>query len=273
MNPGEEAGAPRLLLAPLGDPAAENICRHLLRLHPFRAWGKGYRCGDLVLLPLGEDPLRMTSLPLPASEVLVLSRHASASGIPTLSVHVPGEPAEGRLAVAKPETVGSLLRSLQLVKEEMDLPHRVCLEATHHGPTGLSVPVTFVEIGSEREEWVRERAGEAVARAVLLSAPRECRRAVGVGGPHYAPRHTEAVLKTRCWVGHLLPKYAPLTQELLREAVLKTQGGAELVLSDEEGLNSEQRRTVEEACRRLGVTGLTVKRCLSRDESADSQKV
>lgn len=259
----EQERGTRLLLASLKDPAAENICRHLLKLYPFQKLGKVYRYGDSVLLPFEGDPLRMESLPLPASEVLVLSRHASTSGIPTLSVHVPGEPAEGRLAVAKPETVGSILRSLQLVKEEMDLPHRVCLEATHHGPTGLSVPVTFVEIGSEKEEWVRGEAGEAVARAVL-SPPAECLRAVGVGGPHYAPRHTEAVLKTKYWVGHLLPKYAPLTRDLLREAVLKTRGGAGLILSDEEGLNSEQKKVVVEASRELGITKLTVKQSLSQ---------
>ncbi len=260
---GDQEKGTRLLLASLGDPAAENICRHLLRLYPFQKLGKAYRHGDYVLLPSEEDPLRMKSLPLPASEVLVLSRHASTSGIPTLSVHVPGEPAEGRLGVAKPETVGSILRSLQLVKEEMDLPHRVCLEATHHGPTGLSVPVTFVEIGSEKKEWTREEAGEAVAKAVL-SPPGECLRAVGVGGPHYAPRHTEAVLKTKCWVGHLLPKYAPLTQDLLREAVLKTQGKVGLILSDEEGLNSEQKKVVGEASRKLGITKLTVRQSLSQ---------
>jgi D-aminoacyl-tRNA deacylase len=261
---GEGRGSlPRVLLAPRGDPAAQNICRHLLRLYPFRPWGRAYRLGEFALLPVEEDPLTLTSLPLPASEVLVLSRHASASGLPTLSVHAPGKPEEGRLALAKPETVGSLLRALQLAKEEGDLPHRVCLEATHHGPVDLEVPVTFVEIGSGKEEWTKEEAGKAVAKAVL-SPLEEGLRAVGVGGPHYAPRHTEAVLRTRYWVGHLLPKYVTLTRELLEEAIRRTQGGAGLILSDEEGMNSRQKGIVEETSVRLGIPRVSVKQALSQ---------
>jgi D-aminoacyl-tRNA deacylase len=123
--------------------------------------------------------------------------------------------------------------------------------------------VTFVEIGSGKEEWTKEEAGKAVAKAVLSPMGR-CQRAVGVGGPHYAPRHTEAVLRTRYWVGHLLPKYVALTGELLEEAIRKTQGGANLILSDEEGLNSPQKRTVEETSARMGIPKLTAKQVLAQ---------
>lgn len=262
-NPPEGTRASRLLLVPLEDPAARNICRHLLKLHPFQKRGKVYHWGEFALLLLEENPWEMRALPFPAEEVVVLSRHASVSGVPTLSVHVPGEPQRERLGLAKPETVGSLLRSLQRVKEEMNLPHQVCLEATHHGPTDLNVPVTFVEIGSTKEEWTREEAGKAVAKAVL-SPPGECSRAVGVGGPHYAPRHTETVLKTKYWVGHLLPKYLTFTEGLLKQALSRTQGGTDLILSDEDGLNSEQKKLVNETCRKLGVTKLTIKHSLSQ---------
>lgn len=263
MTPTSQRTVSRLLLAPSGDPAARNICHHLLKLYPFRRLGEVYTHGDFALLPFEGNPLEMEVLPFPAGEVVVLSRHASTSGLPTLSVHVPGEPRKERLALAKPETVGSLLRSLQVVKEEMDLPHQVCLEATHHGPTELDVPVTFVEIGSTKEEWTNEEAGEAVARAVL-SPPGECLRAVGVGGPHYAPRHTEVVLKTKYWIGHLLPKYVTFTEDLLRKAMSRTEGGTDLVLSDEDGLSSEQKRLLNEIYKRLGITKLTVKGSLSQ---------
>ncbi|MEM0359450.1 MAG: D-aminoacyl-tRNA deacylase [Candidatus Hadarchaeales archaeon] len=263
MTSRERTWVSRLLLAPLEDPAAQNICRHLLKSYPFQKRGEVYYYGKLALLFSEENPLEMRFLPFPVEEVIILSRHVSISGVPTLSVHVPGEPQREKLAFAKPETVGSILRSLQEAKEEMNLPHQVCLEATHHGPTDLSVPVTFVEIGSTREEWTKEEAGKAVAKAVL-SPPGECLRAIGVGGPHYAPRHTETVLKTKYWIGHLLPKYVTFTEGLLKQALSRTQGGADLVLSDEDGLNSEQKKIVSETCRKLGVTKLTVKRSLSQ---------
>jgi len=262
---GEGAGESlsKLLLAHRKDPAARNICHQLLKLYPFRPWGRAYRLEEFVLLPVEEDPLNLTSLPLPASEVLILSRHVSRSGLPTLSVHVPGRPEEGRLAIAKPETVAGILRHLVLAKEEEDLPHRVCLEATHHGPVDLKVPVTFVEIGSGKEEWSREEAGRAVAKALLHPLPKG-KRAVGVGGTHYSPAHTEAVLKTPYLVGHLFPKYSPITGELLEEAVKKTEGGAELILMDGEGMISQQRKVVEETSARLGIPKLTVRQALSQ---------
>ena len=31
---------------------------------------------------------------------------------------------------------------------------------------------------------------------------------IGVGGGHYAPRHTDVLRKTNCWAGHQLASYA-----------------------------------------------------------------
>jgi len=244
----------KLILASKKDPAAQNIATCLLELYPFRRVGEEeFRYGDAVLAYTEKDSAEIDFVPPFADETIVVSRHVSESHRPTLSVHVPGKPEEKRLGIAKPSTVGSILRALHSIEKKTGLGYEVSLEATHHGPTDLEVPVTFVEIGSSPREWVDRKAGEVVARAVISASTPKCLQAVGVGGPHYSPRHTEACLYTKVWVGHVLPKYVSLDEELLELAVERTQGGVSLFLVDKKGLNSIQRRIVFKASEKLGI--------------------
>ncbi|MFW5970210.1 MAG: D-aminoacyl-tRNA deacylase [Halofilum sp. (in: g-proteobacteria)] len=40
------------------------------------------------------------------------------------------------------------------------------MECTHHGPTAVAVPITFVEIGSDEAAWADDDAARAVARSI-----------------------------------------------------------------------------------------------------------
>lgn len=53
----------------------------------------------------------------------------------------------------------------------------VVYEVTHHGPTNLRKPLTFVEIGSSETEWTYEKAHEVVGESVV-KALREFRYSV-----------------------------------------------------------------------------------------------
>ena len=99
------------------------------------------------------------------------------------------------------------------------------IETTHHGPC-LSVPTMFIEIGSSETHWGRRDAAEAwadvmdvglgldggkgVGNWATLSAEMrsDAKIMIGVGGGHYAPRHTDVLRKTECWAGHQLANYA-----------------------------------------------------------------
>jgi Uncharacterized protein conserved in archaea len=156
--------------------------------------------------------------------------------------------------VASPLSIKKALRTLHHLAEEFKLGYEVSLEATHHGPTHLDVPVTFVEIGGSEQQWRERNAGEVLARAMVETVKGESGRlAVGLGGPHYAPRHTQAVLKTDIAIGHVLPNYLDLTPELVELAVHRTKGKVELIAADWKGLNSAQREAAREASRRLGI--------------------
>jgi len=246
----------KLILASARDVAASNIHSKLLELFDFKKshHPNSHVSGDVLLTRVDGGILELASLPPETSEVIVASRHASKSGSKSLTAHAPGELEAGKLAVASPPTVKAALLELAKMKEELGLPHQVSLEATHHGPVSLDVPVTFVEIGSLPEHWKDERAGEAAARAIMTAAAgRGCRRAVGVGGTHYAPRHTEATLRTDVGVGHVIPKHVALTEELLEKAVRRTHGNAETLLLDWKGMSAEQREVCKTVAEKLHV--------------------
>lgn len=240
------------------DPAARNIAARLLEFYDFRKSKENpelHLRGDIALIQVPGGMTGLRELPLDAEEVIVASRHESKTGKPTLTTHVSGEPSERELAIAAPSTVKAALMALFKARDELGLPYDVSLEATHHGPTGLGVPVTFVEIGSSTEQWRDPKAGEAVARAIMAAAesPTGGPNAVGFGGAHYARRHTEAARKTKICMGHIFPKYLRLDEELARAALERTRGGAEIFALDWKGLRSEQRAKLREIGKKLGV--------------------
>lgn len=248
----------KLILASIGDPAALNIAAQLLELYDFEKCDilpDAYICGNVLLVKITDEATQVTRLPLDVEEIIVASRHASKAGRLSLTVHAPGEPERKELAVASPQTIKSALRELKLARDEFGLPHEVFLEATHHGPTKLEVPVTFVEIGSAPDQWENRKAGEAAARAVMVAATssQKFTNAVGFGGPHHAPRHTEVVLRTDVAVGHVFPKYLSLDEGLIERAVVCTSGGVKLFVLDRKGMSTEQREICKGVASKFGI--------------------
>jgi len=152
--------------------------------------------------------------------IVYLSRHSSAAGVPSLTTHHTGVPrrealAGGRpltLSIANPPVAYTLLMNLFREAERAGLEgFEITYEVTHHGPTDVSVPLTFVEIGSKEEQWVRRDAREVVASAVidlLREGPRPCTPSTGFGGPHYAGPFTQRSLRYGECFGHIVPRYA-----------------------------------------------------------------
>jgi len=247
----------KLIIASTRDPAAQNIAAQLLELFDFeRQSGEPdvYVHGDVSLAMIPGEAIELTELPIAAEEVIVASRHASESRRPTLTVHVPGNLRSGELAVASPATVKAALQALAAGRDELAPRYEVSLEATHHGPTELHEPITFVEVGSSPEQWRDVKAASAAARAIMAAtSPAGGRNAIGLGGPHYAPRHTEVALRTDLCIGHILPSYINVDKELVQKAIAKTRGGVEAVALDLKGLNGEQRRRLQAIVSELGL--------------------
>ncbi|MCX8181664.1 MAG: hypothetical protein N3D12_00945 [Candidatus Methanomethyliaceae archaeon] len=205
------------------DPAGINISSHLLYELPFKEVPFGasvaHSYGDFYLLST-DSPLINLSLSFPSTEwILCLSKHKSESGMRCLTAHTPGNLCDhadfgGRpkeVAISNPALQASLLKELLRTSSDLGLEVPISVEATHHGPTSLSVPVTFVEIGSDEAAWKDNLLGKTVAKAVsnsLKSSLKDGEFAIGVGGGHYPEKFTNLMLNEGALIGHIIPKYA-----------------------------------------------------------------
>ncbi len=201
--------------------------------------------------------------------MIYLSRHAAASGKPSLTIHPignPGQalPADGAQCAERAEHGGisgkcvppskrmaPLFRLLHSAVRQAGLSEEfeVTLEATHHGPWQGGTPCCFVEIGSKDEDWGREDAAAVWAGVLeeslgLLSSstaapqppPKPKAMVVGVGGGHYVPkmndllRHRPDVL-----LGHMCAGYCfQGPPEAWQRGVLEAVASSKAALGDDD---------------------------------------
>ena len=241
-----------LLLASSEDPASMNILSELMGI---RGWGEAHdfdhgqvtrhSSGNVEALLIdglhiwadGVDSAHTSLTGTKVDEVLVLSRHVSASETPALTLHAIGVPGEfphgekarsgGITGTAVPPSTrfGELFRNMcRIAKEDcLENEYDLTLEATHHGPV-LRVPTLYLEIGSTSEQWEDVRAARVWSKTIDLCLGMSERSEkkdwegsgrvmIGLGGGHYAPRHKSVISKSDVWVGHILANYAIVFEE------------------------------------------------------------
>ena len=210
------------------DPASVNIRDRMLELGTFqesttfegRPVHEGHE-GHIVTI--GEESLFRNNVDaevfnatgIKHKSVVYLSRHSSKTGHPSLTVHPIGNFSHARYGGFFRQLVhccpGGMTRAVRLLHElarEEELPHSVSFEVTHHGPY-LNTPTFFIEIGSDADAWEERGPAEVVARTVLEVEPAGNGPVViGVGGGHYAPRHTDVALKKAVCYSHMIPTHA-----------------------------------------------------------------
>ena len=168
-------------------------------------------------------------------EVIFPSRHAAASGKPSLTLHPIGVPHllrgtkaqyGGKSGYAPPPStrLASWWKKLTNSVNGTSLAERfeLTLEVTHHGPW-LEVPALFIEIGSTEAIWPDEEAAEHLAGIIAEGLGLNGTKQIGVwdsvehsgelvlvtlGGGHYAPRANKLALLDGVWLGHMLATYA-----------------------------------------------------------------
>lgn len=201
------------------------------------------------------------------NEILFASKHSSKDARKIFTVHVSGNVGTAdyggkpySLAKPSPHTMKNYVLAL---KERLSRKpeFQFTLEVTHHGPSEISIPSAFYEIGSTEEEWEDKEAAIIVAESLLeaIRDDREWNVAVGVGGTHYAPRQTEIMLETTFTFGHNFAKYTfeHLNAEFLAKAVELSE--AKFIIFDEKSVNSRIKRTISEAAEIAGVEVLKAK--------------
>jgi D-aminoacyl-tRNA deacylase len=141
--------------------------------------------------------------------LVFVSRHAGDTGA-LLTGHFTGNfgdaeygGSDWELAETAPSALSAYIGALAAHAPES---YEVAVECTHHGPTDVSCPSMFAELGSGDEQWDDPAGARAVAQAVLSLrgvAPNRDRQVVGLGGGHYAPRFGRIVRETPWAVGHI----------------------------------------------------------------------
>jgi D-aminoacyl-tRNA deacylase len=263
----------RVLVASEADAASVNQRSALLALAPWKEerpfdGTPTYRRDATVLVSIREDHLYRDHLDRdvsaflgePVDGIVYLSKHRSESRIPSLTVHPVGNPGKadfgGRpqtLVPSSPRWMTAALRRLRT--EARGLPYQVTFEATHHGPY-LETPTFYIEQGSTEREWADLDASQAIARTLLGLEPLDVPVAVGIGGGHYAPRHTDLVMARRIAFGHLIPSLAldGLPDDVFEQAVRCTPD-ASLAYLHRKSLGKPEARDLET---RLTARGLRV---------------
>ena len=204
---------------------------------------------------------KLENAQLPASLIIFASKHRSKEEISSLTVHCTGNPSEEArlggcpksLAVSSPAAMKSILMEMKRLVEQNGLKYDVTLEVTHHGPTELSVPSLYAEIGSTEAQWKDPDAGEVAAKAILAVSLERVPVALGFGGGHYAMRQTGLLLETEISFGHNFPKYQLefVDEALIRQAIEKSE--ADFAYFDRKSMKSEDRNRISEILEKFGL--------------------
>ena len=189
--------------------------------------------------------------------IIFASKHKSEKKEKTLTVHAPGNfrnadlgGETGKVCKSSALFQKQLFERLKKNAEEHNLKYDVTLESTHHGPL-IDKPCVFIEIGSTENEWVNRKAGFIIAKTIseIIQEFKENpynEIAIGIGGPHYCPNFNKIQLNSNIAISHVIPQYVfPLTEEMIKEAIEKTEEEIDLAILDWKGLgNAEQRQEV-----------------------------
>jgi D-aminoacyl-tRNA deacylase len=265
-----------LFVASKVDVAGLNIANKLIEVFRFKETGRKFLGNPLfsrdikgseeaMLAFVDTEPVNTQNLPYPENLKLVIfiSRHSSKSGLPTLSVHTPGNIGDAllggiprKVSVAPASAMKAALIEMKNAQEEMNLPYEVSYECTHHGPS-LNIPAMFIELGSSQEQWRDMKAAEAVARGAMAAAENEITypTALGIGGQHYNEKFTHIALTSNIAFGHMIPKYAlhELDKEMLRQCIERTVEHVEKIILDWKGIKGADKETLLKILNNVGV--------------------
>lgn len=205
------------------------------------------------------------------SHIIVLSKHSSESGKPSLTVHPTGNPtgeaslggSPYRLAFSTPILMKLLLSNLTMKAAGGGYEgFYIGFEATHHGPTDVHYPICFIEIGSTSSMWVRPDLHRLVGRAVADAlesyfkfTEKGCVVATSFGENHYPARLTRKVIEKNVCVGHIITRYAlrGVNEDVIKQAVTKSDPPAELVLLEKNSVSRSMESLILNIINPLGI--------------------
>ncbi|MDC0155336.1 D-aminoacyl-tRNA deacylase [Nitrosopumilus sp.] len=241
-----------LLIAYRDDPAGYNMANFLSQNmimdgDLFR--GKFY---DLIIISTPTISADWLEEKYDYDGFVFLSKHAAESGVLALTCHSTGNFSEAKfggndrqVAIPHPDLQKYYLQTLQ--KHQSDFSEfQITIEATHHGPTALTKPTIFIEIGTTQKQWTDVSLCESVANLVhqvFVNKLPENPMAICFGGTHYSTKFTHELLEGKFALGTVIPKHAldELDEELFSH-IIKQNKMAKYALLDWRGLGANKQK-------------------------------
>jgi D-aminoacyl-tRNA deacylase len=247
------------------DIASINIAKMLIEGFGFRETNEKFDGSpifvkdDLKLIRIEKDLIFADYLNdyFLADAYIFISRHKSESEIPCLTTHFPGNFSGDNSHGGKPRELAYTYPSFQkeYIKQlwklrKSALKYQIILEPMHHGPTSLTKPVVFVEIGSTEHEWKDAKAGEIVSKALMdtiNAIQRYDKVGIGFGGTHYSEKFTKFLIESDFALGAIAPKYLLqfVDERILSQMVKKCSEKVDYAVLDWKGMGKEKARIVE----------------------------
>jgi len=186
---------------------------------------------------------------------IFLSKHAAESGVLALTCHSTGNFSEAKfggnarqVAIPHPYIQKEYLQTLWKNKSQFS-DFQITIEATHHGPTALTKPTIFIEIGTTEKQWTDVSLCNSVAILVhdvmtknIIPSP----MAICFGGTHYPEKFTNELLKGTFALGTVVPKHAldNIDKNLFLH-ILEQNKMAKTALLDWGGLGSNKQKLID----------------------------
>jgi D-aminoacyl-tRNA deacylase len=206
-----------LLVAYEQDPAGHNMAKFLSK--QMKKDGDIYRGKNFDLVVISTPAISADWLEekYHYDGFVFLSKHAAQSGELALTCHSTGNfdtaqfgGNERQVAVPHPHLQKSYLQTLWKNRRSFS-EFQITIEATHHGPTALSKPAIFIEIGTTEKQWNNESLCNSVAKLVLQTLSESIKTnpvAICFGGTHYPEKFTKELIEGKHALGTVIPKHA-----------------------------------------------------------------
>jgi D-aminoacyl-tRNA deacylase len=244
-----------LLIAYQDDPAGHNMAKFLskeMTLDDDIFHGKYY---DVAVIPTPAISADWLEEKYDYDGFVFLSKHAAESGVLALTCHSTGNFSDAKfggnarqVSIPKPDLQKTYLQTLKKNQSQFS-EFQITIEATHHGPTALSKPSIFIEIGTTEKQWTDVSLCNSVATLVhqVMSQPiKEHPVAICFGGSHYPAKFTDELLEGAYSLGTVMPKHAlTFLDEELFSHILAKNNMAKTALLDWKGLGPYKKKVLE----------------------------
>lgn len=207
------------------------------------------------------NDLKLDESELKPDSLIFASRHTSKTARPAFLVHTTGNWRENAdfggdpLELSKTSALLHKAGFISLIEQKFSpllTQFSLDIEVTHHGPTKLDKPLIFIELGSSKEEWQINDAGELLTNAIIntiykfIQLKKECSQIIGLGfgGTHYAPNFHRLIRNKNIAMSFICPKYyiQGLNNELIKKMIDNTSEKVDYFIIDWKGTNSEDKK-------------------------------